>query len=213
VDATAVFSLSTNTVQITLTNLEKNPTADGQLISGIYYTVSGATNSTSSLTTLTAPSGQANIASGGSYTYDHGTLGHWYTPNKGPNQSLDNLTSGGKPYDLIIGPDNNGGLTPGSGMYTNANASITGHDPVVLGSMTFDITVPGVTSSSTLSNVVFQFGTTNGSNLVNASLVSSGGPTVPEPGVTALLASFGLSGVAFLRRRKWSGSRSGHLKK
>ena len=45
------------------------------------------------------------------------------------------------------------------GLYSDANSGIIGHDPSVLGSATFTFTIPGVTSSSAISDVVFEFGT------------------------------------------------------
>jgi hypothetical protein len=103
--------------------------------------------------------------------------------------------TGGQPDHLIIGPDSAGGFT-GAGLYSNANSSIGNFNPSVLGSATFDITIPGVTSASTLSHVVFQFGTDDGHNLITG-VVSS---PVPIPGAVWLLGS-GLIGLAGIRRR------------
>jgi hypothetical protein len=66
--------------------------------------------------------------------------------------------SGSQPHELIIGPDSKGGFT-GTGAYTHANSSINNFNPNVMGTGTFVISAPGVTANSTLSNVVFQFGT------------------------------------------------------
>ena len=48
---------------------------------------------------------------------------------------------------------------PTVGKYTHANSSISQHNPVVLGTGTFDLSIPGVTGSSVVSDVSIQFGT------------------------------------------------------
>jgi hypothetical protein len=198
VDAQAVFTFGTNEVEITLTNLFKNPTADSQLISALTFDVSGVTGSGSLTTTNSGKI--STISAGGSFTAGvSDSLTRWDASKSGTSIDLTTL-SGGKPNRLIIGPDDNGGFDPTTGKYTKANSSIIQHNPSVLGSATFDITIAGVTSSSSLSNVVFQFGTTAGSNLVDGVKLSS----VPEPSsiVMALISLTAVTGVVVRGRRR-----------
>jgi hypothetical protein len=181
VNATASFTLNEGSISLTLTNLLSNPTSIAQLISGITFNVSGASGS-GKLTTVNSGL-LCSISDGGAYTtgasdsLTRWTASHWDTLIK-----LTTL-SGGQPDRLIIGPADE------KGKYSAANDSIwKSHDPSVLGSATFNITIPGVTSTSTLSNVTFLFG--------------SGPEAVPVPIPGALLLfGPGVAGLIALRRR------------
>jgi len=201
VDAEASFTLSNDSITLTLTNLFQNPRAVSQLISALTFTVSGASGPSS---LNTSNSGDiSTINSDGTYTTGApDSLASWTASKAGTSINLTTLGAG-TPNILIIGPDDAGGFTH-LGFYDNANKSITGdsHNPSVLGSATFTITIPGVTSSSTLSGVTFQFGTDAGRNLV------AGVPTtiaVPEPATLTMLG-IGIACMAGYgwRRRKQS---------
>jgi hypothetical protein len=201
VNAEAFFTLNNGSITITLTNLGANPTADSQEISAISFRVSGSTGSASFATNgATGPT--ASIASNGSYSPSASTTDispHWAAGGgaSGGTVTLSTVPgTGAQPFDLIIGPDNLG-KTDGSGKYTGSGiASIVNHNPSVIGTATFTISIAGVTSSSTLSNVVFQFGTTAGSNLVD-------GQVTPEPSTAILPALAGVVGLAtYVRRRR-----------
>jgi hypothetical protein len=188
VSAAADFAVGNGTVAVTLINNQQNPTADGQMISAITFSVSGATGS-GGVTTVN--SGMiASLGTDGTYTPSGpDALTRWEASHVTTGVTLTTL-SGGKPGDLIIGPDNAGSLT-GAGDYSAANASIYGHLPVVLGSATFNITIPGVTAASQISDVVLQFGTTAGQDLVDLAA-----QPVPEPSTllagALLLLPFGM---------------------
>lgn len=175
VDAYASFTVSNGSIGVQLTNLLQNLKADGQMISGIYFDVSGATG-TGSLVTVNSGY-DSSISAGGAYTLDitADPLLRWKADNVGASVTLTTL-SGGAPKLMIIGPDSAGGFAQ-VGQYTNANGSVTNgaHNPSVLGSAIFNITVPGVTTSSIIRNVVFQFGTNDAINQV------VGVTATPEP--------------------------------
>ncbi len=189
VDATATFALSAGGVTLTLQNLLQNPTAVGQLISAITFNITGATGSGASA----VKSGLiSTISSGGSYTAGQAdSLSRWALSESGTRIGLTTL-SGGQPNSLIIGPDSAGGFTQ-SGKYSNANPSIPNHTPSVLGSAIFDITIPGVTGTSQISDVEIQFGGTAGANTVD--MIAA----VPEPTTmfagALMLLPFGLAAL------------------
>jgi hypothetical protein len=196
VDATALFVEGSGKLTITLTDLQTGEHADGQLISGISFNVNSATGS-GKINTVN----QGNISSINSDgTYTAGVsdpLTRWKASESGKTIDLTAL-SGGKPNRLIIGPDSKGGFSHG-GTY-NVNPSVTNHQPVVLGSATFTLTVPGITSLSTISNVMFQFGTTPDS--IAGVVVPSTVTAVPEPGPMAILAALGLIGASMALSRR-----------
>jgi MYXO-CTERM domain-containing protein len=203
VSAQASITVNNGSFTVVLTDLLANPTADSQEISGIKFTVSGALGSGS---LATVNSGNiSTISSGGSYTSGVADpLTRWTaTGTTGSSPSIDlNTYSGGSPNRLIIGPDSKGSFNPaGGGLYSNANNSITGnHQPSILGSATFTVTDSGITTSSIVTAVTFEFGTSQGSNQVAGQLV----PSVPEPAsiISAGMGLLGVVGVALRRRRR-----------
>ncbi|HWI12645.1 MAG TPA: PEP-CTERM sorting domain-containing protein [Burkholderiales bacterium] len=187
VNASASFTTSTGVLQITLTDLLSNPTTVSQLVSDLDFTLSvGGTS------TLTSSSGQEiTISNTGSATLGSTVSTGWVLGSYNGGLTLcvicpvgSNVSSQTAPAHLIIGP----------GPYTNANGSIAGndpHNPFLNGSATFSIANSSITSGTTVSNVVFSFGTTPGLNV----------PAVPEPGSLALLGS-GLLALGGIGRRK-----------
>jgi hypothetical protein len=182
VDASASFTVGNGTVTVTLTDLLENPISSGQALSGVEFTVSGAT----SMATLASSSGVTSTITPGSGAYTPGVLtsplDHW-SANNGANLATVGI-GGGKPYDLIVGPDSAGSIT-GAGTYSNANNGFSQFNPYVLGSATFTVDISGVTSNSTLSGVVFEFGTTP--ETVASVAVPTPYSPVPEPGVAGVL--------------------------
>ena len=203
--AVADVTFGAGTVSITLQNLTANPTSAGQLINGITFNVAGLTNTAGFVnpTTINAPNGLADIAANGSYASGGSDLSRWDYQISGGNLFTFTTLTGGNPDRLIIGPDAsgnfayNGTLTDG---YTNANASILGDNPSILGSLTATFTVPNVSSTTTLTNLNIRFNT-NETTLVPG--IPAGGPTpgaVPEGGSTVVLAGIALLGLAAARR-------------
>ena len=178
------------TINVTLTNQLSNPTSDGQNLSAVAFTLNHATGSGALATTNSGLISTIDT-SDGSYTAGVAdALTRWDASESGNTVSITTLT-GGKPNRLIIGPDDHGGFNPTVGKYTNANSSIDQHNPSVLGSATFTITVPGVTSASTITGVSFQFGTTAGAEVIPAVV------PVPEP-ASWVLAALGVMGLGLL---------------
>ena len=197
-DVEGDFSWSAGSMTITLKNLEQNPVSASQLLNGVNFDITGA-NGSGSLTT----SGSGNtttISSGGSYTAGVSTSLTRYNTSESGNAVTMTALGGGQPSQLIIGPDDHGGFDPTKGKFSAANSSIINFNPNVLGSAIFTISIPGITSSSTISDVVFTFGTQAG----EAS--APGVPNTPHGGVpdgasTVTLLGAVLTGMGLFRRK------------
>jgi len=197
VSASATFITGNGFVNITLNDLEGNPTDVAQLISGLTFTLSnGATSGTLFSSTGT----QITVNSGG--TSSVGTTG-------AAGWGLNNNVSGGLQLDALgfVGPK---GLIiggPGAGgLYSAGNGSITNgaHNPFELGSVQFIVDITGVTTATTVTSATFAFGTTAGQFSVKGCMSndpSCGLATAPEP-ISLALTGSGLIGLFFLRRRR-----------
>ena len=126
VDATVSFTLGNGTVHIVVNSLLANPTSDGQLVSGIDFTISGAA-STGSLTDATGlisyiDTSNGKYTAGVSQGLTQAAVTHhsvWALTEAGELTTL----SATKPEFLIIGPDDKGSFT-NVGLYSAANSSI-----------------------------------------------------------------------------------------
>lgn len=194
VDATGTLTAGNGSVTVVLNNLEADPTSAAQLISGVSFDVFGATGS-GSLTTVNHANTMIDISNNGTGSYTSlgsGSLSRWKATEAGTSIDLTTL-SGGNPDSLIIGPPD------GLGSYDSANDSIRGNthnsgdNPDALETATFTITIPGVTSGSTISDVVIYFGTDG------STLDATNTPSVPDGGSTIGLLGFAVLGLVFLR--------------
>jgi len=168
--------------------LLSNQRSAGQLLSDIFFVAGGLTSGTGS----TSPSGATYITVADDGTTSAGTgPAVWELTNSAGTYHLNGLfgkgAGGTGPHDLIIGPPGAGGI------YSNANGSIAGnqpHNPFINQTATFTLALIGATSSTVISNVVFSFGTQEGSNVA----------AVPVPAAVWLFAS-GLIALAGIARR------------
>jgi hypothetical protein len=198
VSASATFVTGVDSLTITLTNLQDNPTSIIQNLSDLSFVLSGGQTSGS----LTSSSGlERNVAADGTFTDGATVATGWELETFGSGLRLHVLgTAIGPAHTLIGGPD-------GSNVYSNANGSIAGndpHNPFLAGTVTFDLAVLGLTGDSTITSAIFSFGTAEGNDV-------PGTPRVPEPSTGPI---FLISGVlaaivtAGLRRRGTAGQRS-----
>ena len=211
VDASATFALvNGNQLQITLTDNLANPKSVGQLISDLQFSLSGVTG-----LSLSSMSSTGITINGNHTPTTDGTVNSgWIEGVFGSGFLLCVICAhedGGDPHDfpkdaapaeLIIGP----------GPYTNANGSITGnspHNPFLYQTATFTLSGTGITSSTSVSNVVFSFGTQFGSDVTGTpggGGVTLGAGPVPEPGSATLAAgAFGILALVLRLRHRRAG--------
>lgn len=196
-NVTGTIVAGNGTVTITLNNNLTNAQVQdvSQNISAVYFQVSGfnggavtlgANSSTGSVTV-----GLGGAAAAGGAQNPTG----WAAGNNGNTITVCVICAFG--IDAPAGPDRTIIGGDGTSAYPGANGSIANngpHNPFLAGTVTFVLNVPGVTTNSTFSNVVIQFGTT----ATPPSVTNE----VPEPATMLLLGS-GLIGVAAGFRRRF----------
>ena len=195
VSATATFVTGADSLTISLTNLQDNPTGVAQNLSDLSFVLSGGETSGS----LTSSSGlERTVAADGTFTDGALVSTGWALETFGSGLRLHVLgTAIGPAHTIIGGPD-------GSNVYSNGNGSITGngpHNPFLAGTVTFDLTVLGLTEDSTVTSVSFSFGTTEGNDVPGGCIDCT--PRVPEPSAgTLFLISGVLVAIATARLRR-----------
>jgi len=193
VSASANITTGAGTMTITLNNLLVNPTTVAQNLSDFSFVLSGTT----SLGSLGTNTGQEITVAANGTAITGGTVatGWIFSSPSAGSYLLDVLGAGGAgPEHTIIG------LPGAGGIYTNANGSIAGndpHNPFLNQSATFTLNINGVTTNTTVSNVLFSFGTVSGNNVPGGGNNNS---TVPEP-VSLSLVGGGLLALGLLRKR------------
>jgi hypothetical protein len=204
VSAEADFTLGNGTIDITLKNLEIDINTSGEAISGLLFNINISPTPKGTMTEdkATFRNFPKKSDPGFKDTLNNvvtrwklfqGTLANG--KKDGSSFTLDALT-GSKPQQLIIG----------DGPYPKKPAaSLFEHSPFIALSETFHLKVAGVTSSTIISNVHIQFGTTDGASdhLLTASPPPHGPLHLPEPStlVMAGLGAAGFLGYGVRRRR------------
>jgi hypothetical protein len=193
VNAQAAITTGNGTVTITLTNLQNNPTSDSQNISGIIFTFSNAPSSVTLASSLGTP---RTVNGDKTYSDASATSTIWTVGFSNPTVTLTTLGNSHAPETIIGGP-------AGDNKYDAANSSIAGsnHNPFLANSATFTLTAPGVTSSTTVATLVFEFSTATGTTVT--------GVPVPEPSSLALLALGGGGAIGLVARRRLARERAG----
>jgi hypothetical protein len=206
--AQADFTTSAGQVFLTLTNLlgEDVIRSAGQALSDISFDLVDGTTGTVGTNSASGQFGNLSDT-GGVVTYvaTDAQTGHttdtspvrWLTsPNTsfGTTHILLEAIGGGQPSQMIIPFAANGGT------YGNVNNGFDNFNSYVIGPASFTLLLTGVTESTTISNVMFSFGTGPDTLLPGVPVPT---PGVPEPGSLALIA-LGLVGLAATSRRKRS---------
>ena len=100
----------------------------------------------------------------------------------------DEVLGGGQPNQMILPTVANGGS------YPNVNQGFANFVPYTIGPATFTLALSGVTASTSISNVVFSFGTAPEFIVTSGGGAGGGGGSgqnvVPEPATLGLLNSF-----------------------
>jgi hypothetical protein len=191
VGGSATFTTNANsTITLTLTNTLSDLQSLAQTLSDISFDVSGGGAVTTSSVTTTA--NLIGLSDGSAPTHSSGTTNPWTLSQSGTGYLFTALNGGDQTRSLILGNITNEATycspkcPDGLG---NAN-----FNPFIDETATFTLGISGVTAASSISNVVFSFGT-QPETLVG----------VPIPAAVWLFGS-GLVGLIGIARRRSNAS-------
>jgi hypothetical protein len=197
VSASATFTTGNGTVDITLTDNLPNPTTVAQLVSSLWFTLSGGQTGTLSSST----GALITINDNGTYIGPGSNVSTgWVLRTSGQQLVLCVICSPTNapvgPAHLIIGPP------AASNIYSGADGSIADngpHNPFIFETASFHITNSSITANTVVSNVLFGFGT-QAYRTVPGYPGDQGDVVAPEPS-TFLLVGVMLLSVTLLRKR------------
>lgn len=193
VSAQASFDISSDSMVVTLVNLQTGIDSVGQNISSVFFSLSNCGSVLSlSPQDLSSSGKEVTVGNGGYVTssQDNASLTHWQLSSSGDQVSLNDLSGGGSPDQTVIGPSDS------SNDYSSVNRSIydnAPHNPFVQNEAKFTVKFPpGLLGDNVkISDVKIGFGTQSGDNKNCYARVA-----LPEPGTLPLLvigaAAFGL---------------------
>jgi len=186
--ATATFTTNTNGLVIVIENLQDDGAISNQAVSGIQFTLSGSPTGESFVSGI---SQAVTIEDDGTFALG---VGAYNTTRWHVEASPHAITAigGGQPDEMIIGEP--------IGLAYRANGGPDNFNPYLYKQATFTLAYTGgVTSSSTISNVTFAFGTGPDSLLTGTPVFHN-----PEPAAFVIwgLGALGIAGFRFVCRKR-----------
>jgi hypothetical protein len=186
VGGSATFTTGTNSISLTLTNTLSDLQSLAQTLSDISFDVSGGGSVTTSSVTTTA--NLIGLVDNQTPTHSSGTTNPWTLSGGSGSYLFTALNGGDQTRSLILGPITN------ESTYCSPKCpdglGNQNFNPYIDETATFTLGISGVTADSSISNVVFSFGT------APETLVG-----VPIPAAVWLFGS-GLIGLIGIARRK-----------
>jgi hypothetical protein len=212
-NAEVFFTTSGSTLTVELVNLITNEVTDGQSVSGVAFKIGDSGSIPATITPTASGYGSdsnhsngqlIDIASGGAVS-NAGACNSTCLAGWGASTSLASgvasISMHSFPTDTISGVAASNGYPNGNPSLTNSN-----HQPEFEEMVTFTFSgLTGLGASSTISNVVFNFGTQAGQTVAAGNGFTV---TTPEPGTLSMMfggASLLLAG--FLKRRRMRAQR------